>query len=681
MDNTPVTEEEKPQSAQYWHDELQRYHKEFKTWEARSEKVTKRYRDERGDDRLKGEKRYNILWSNVQTLHPAIFSKVPKSNVTRRYSDNDPVGRTASTILERCLEYEIEQYGDYYNSVNHAVLDRLLSGRGVCWIRYEPEFEQMEVPGNEEPNELMITEDAEYEPETVDVISHECSPVDYVFWKDYAQSPARTEEEVTWKARRAYLNEEEGVDRFGKAFKLVPKKNIATSEESTEDNHMKKKAAVWEIWNKATGKVVWVAEGHPEVLDERDDPLQLEDFFPCPKPLFATMTNDCLIPIPDYCLYQNQADEMDDLSDRIYRLQEAMKLVGCYDAGAPELEKILKSNDNTLVPVKNWSQFVEGGGLQGGIQFVPIDMVAKVLMELYKARESVKQMIYEITGISDIIRGASMASETATAQQIKSQFASLRLNDMREDVEHFCRDILRIKAEIICTKYQPETILKISGIENTNDKVYAEQAIEMLKNEPLRNYRIEIETDSLVKPDQTAEQQNRVMFLQTAGQFLQSAIQVGQMQPAMVPLLGEMLMFGIRGFKTARPLEAAFEQFLAEQEKGGPNAQQQAQQQEMQARQQAEKEKMDIEKFNSEVAAYAAQTARMKAQIEAQQQANSDSKKLEIEAYNAESNRMKVDAEHADIAAMAEKHAHESLQRHLADIEGALFAEDEGMVG
>jgi hypothetical protein len=162
------------------------------------------------------------------------------------------------------------------------------------------------------------------------------------------------------------------------------------------------------------------------------------------------------------------------------------------------------------------------------------------------------------------MRGASVASETATAQQIKSQFASLRLNNMKDDMSRFARDILRMKSEIICSKYQTDTLVQISGIMYTPDAQFVQPAIEMLKNESMRNFNIDIETDTLVQIDQQTEKSNRVEFLTSVSSFLEKVLPVGQQHPELVPLLGEMLLFGIRGFKIGRTIEGSFEQFVSQ---------------------------------------------------------------------------------------------------------------------
>jgi hypothetical protein len=241
-----------------------------------------------------------------------------------------------------------------------------------------------------------------------------------------------------------------------------------------------------------------------------------------------------------------------------------MKVMGIYAADEPAIERLMKEgNDGVLIPVKNWAAFVEKGGLQGAVQFMPLRDVAQALQQLYQARESCKQIIYETTGLSDIMRGASVASETATAQQIKSQFSSLRLNSMKDDMSRFARDILRMKSEIICSKYQPETLIQMSGINFTPDAQFVEPAIQLLKNESMRNFNIDIETDTLVQIDQQAEKQSRVEFLTSVSTFLEKVLPMGQQAPELVPLMGEMLLFGIRGFKIGRTIEGSFEQYIA----------------------------------------------------------------------------------------------------------------------
>ena len=633
--------------AFYWRDELHRYKEDYKKWCESGRKIIKRYRDER-KDATNIDVRFNILWSNIKTLKPAVYSRAPNVEVSRRFKDQNDVGRVASMILERTIDYELRQYTDFHSALNNCVEDRLLPGRGVSWVRYEPRIETQEEP--------QITDDVDYdseqagggeaygmagEVEPFEVVSDERSPIDYVFWEDFAHLPARTWEEVTWVARRVYMSKEEGKDRFGDIFENVPLTYSREKDPQNDDNNQNvvpddKKAVVWEIWCKTTKKVYWIANAFDEFLDERDDPLQLECFFPCPKPLFSTVTTDSLIPVPDFRLYQDQADEIDEISGRIAHLTKALKVMGVYAADEPSLARLMKEGqDAVLIPIENWPAFMEKGGLGQAIQLVPLADIIATLQQLYQAREACKQVIYETTGLSDILRGASVANETATAQGIKAQFASIRLNDMKDDVARFARDILRMKAEIICSKYQPDIILQVSGIANTPDGQNPElvaAAIQMLKNEPIRNYNIDIETDSMVEIDQQKEKADRIEFLSASSSFLEKAVQAAQVAPEILPLVTQMMLFGIRGFKVGRELEGTFETFqqaatekVAQQQANPqPNPAQleaQAKMQLEQAKAQAEAQKADmdaqIEKYKADLKAQTdMQVAQMRAETD-----------------------------------------------------------------
>ena len=48
---------------------------------------------------------FNILYSNTETLLPALFSEVPRPVIQRRYKDEDPMGKVVSEAAQRMMEY------------------------------------------------------------------------------------------------------------------------------------------------------------------------------------------------------------------------------------------------------------------------------------------------------------------------------------------------------------------------------------------------------------------------------------------------------------------------------------------------------------------------------------------------------------------------------------------------
>ncbi len=628
------------------------YNREFTKWEARATKIIRRYRDDVRTSGATGSEsaRFNVLWSNVQTLVPAVFSRLPKADVSRRFADNDPVGRVASLLLERALDYEIEHYPDFRAAMKNAVEDRFLGGRGVAWVRYDPHIVQVGEP----EDGYQVTEDVDPEgdnqgQEPQEAIEYECAPTDYVHWKDFGHNVARTWEEVTQVWRWVYMSKPALQERFGEELaRRIPTNDspegLTKYGQSSKQNDQ---AKICELWDRETQKVYWFSESYPELLDERDDPLGVEGFFPCAKPLYATTTTDSLVPIPDFVLYQDQANELDILTDRIDGLVKALRVRGIYDASQPALQRLLTEGDNnTLIPTDKWAAFSEKGGLKGTIDLLPIDAIAATLIQCYQAQQQIKSQIYEITGISDIIRGQTAASETATAQQIKGQYAGLRLRSMQEAVALFATDLIRLKAQIISSKFQPETILKYAAADQMTreDQQMIPQALELISANPLRNFRIEVAADSLVQLDEQQVKQERIEFIGAFGNFLREAVTAGQQVPELTPMLMQIMRFAVSSFKQARPIEgtidAALQKLEQKQAEAAQNPQPDPEMMKVQAEQQAAKMKMQADQQAAQMKIQSdsqLQQARMQAdlqveQMKAQMSAELERRKQEFEA-------------------------------------------------
>jgi hypothetical protein len=649
-----------------WYNTIAQYERTFKEWEGRADKIVKRYRDE-SRSRNNPTAKFNILWSNVQTITPAVFARLPRPDVSRRFRDNDPVGRVASMMLERALEYEIEHYGDYSSAMKQCVQDRLLGGRGTAWVRYEPHIVgQMGGEANGAPEDgFQVTEDTD-EAETEggiyredqERIEYECAPVDYVYWRDFGMTVARTWEEVTAVWRKVYMERPALVERFGE--ELGGKIPLDTKPDTSKNFNEKmgegsREALIYEIWDKTSGQVIWLSKSMGKILDTRDDPLQLENFWPCPKPMFSTLTTDSLIPVPDFVLYQDQARQLDTLADRIDGFIQALRVRGVYDASEPSLARLFtEGENNALLPVKNYAAFSEKGGMAGAINLVDIAPIAQALNMSYQAMDQVKGQIYEIMGIADIQRGQTDPNETLGAQIIKSNNASGRLKTMQHEVVNFATALLQIKAQIICQHFTEDTIVKISGAMQLSpqDQQLIPQALMLLKDEPAKNFRIEVTTDSMIYQDEQQEKQDRVEFLTAVSQFIQTALPVAQGVPELTPLLMEMLKFGVTAFKAGKGLEGLIDETAdqfreqAEQSKGQPKPptpeqikqqgemqklqmQSQLKQQEMQAQMELEQQKMqmqvEMERAKQE---YQSQETQLRMQLE--EQRNAQEREMEM---------------------------------------------------
>jgi hypothetical protein len=609
------------------------YERASQKWERRSKRIVDRYMDDRAESESTA-KRYNVLWSNIETLKPFLYSRTPKPVVRQRGDQTDPVARVASQVLERALIYTLaeEHFG---TSMRNARDDYLLCGRGQAWARYVPEFKPAEPQVSEEGGS---DDQAGSElGETEEVVAHEAAVTDYIHWRDFGHNVARTWEEVDVVWRRVRMDRKALMKRFPECGKDIPldvkRDDNAPKSARTEEDETAR-AMIYEMWIKSEKRAVWLSKSYKEMLDDQPDPLQLDHFFPCPRPVYATLSTDSLIPVPDYVQYQDQAGELDDLTGRIGAITKALKAVGVYDASVPALEKILNDGlDNKLIAVDNWGALNEKGGIAGAVEMLPMKEIAETLIQLYEAREKVKSDLYEITGMSDIIRGNTAPEETATAQQIKSNFATKRLDERQREMERFARNAVDLLGNVIAVHFSPETLAQMTGMKLLPEAVkqqimQAQQAVQaaqqaqgapqgqpapqmppqsammaqqaqqflqslppasleavnkpswedvikLLRDHPRRRFSIDVETDSAVAADDQAEQQARVQFLQMAGQFLEQGAQITQEQPMLAPLLGKMLLFGVQAFRVGRDLQDDFEAAVEQMEKAAAQPKQQ----------------------------------------------------------------------------------------------------------
>ena len=473
--------------ASFWNDQIEKMGKDrgFVQYMKRGHKIEARYRDERNKADEDQRRKYNARWSNVEILKPALFGRTPLPLAERKFGDKDPIARGAAQILERALRNEIEICG-FGEAMSQAVNDYLLPGRGTVWVRYEPQISAGVSLGNEDSIDMKDSE-GELEPdfdeevannehpedtklaETDDAVVRESTPVDYIHWEDFLVFPtnARTWAEVVAVGKRVYLTFEQMRDRFSKVIaKEIPLQKDERQKERFENSQAENevKGEIFEIWNKQDRTVYWVAEGYDYLLDRKDDPLNLENFFPVPRPIIANQTNGTLLPVPDYIEYQDQAQQIDELTQRIAMLTRACKVAGVYNSAAKGIQRLLnESVENELIPVDDWAAFADKGGVTGQISYLPLKEIIGVLNELMNIKEKQIEEMNNLTGISDLMRGTTDARETLGGQRLKSNYTGTRLTQRQNEVARFARDTVRIMADIMAQHFSPQSLVEVSG--------------------------------------------------------------------------------------------------------------------------------------------------------------------------------------------------------------------------
>jgi len=506
-------------------------------WRDRARKVIETYRNDSGKWKTSGAK-YNILWSNIEVLKPALYGETPKPDVRRRFHDDDALGKQVAEIIERSLQHSIEQH-DFDHVMQNVLMDYLISGRGIARLSYLPAI------GEQVLDEVKIS---------------------HVHWDDFRRGPGRTWDEVEWIAFKHYLSHTDFVKQFGKQFSDLTCNYNPTEDEASKMNadilnqdETHQRHVVWEIWDKENQQTLFITDNYIDgCLKSVDDPYGLEGFYPIARPLMSFEDANSLIPVPEYWCYKDQAEELNRISDRITKLVTVMKARGIYDSRLHEMQEVMGLDDAELLPAENVGLLTEQGGLTNAIWFLPIETLSRVLSILYTQREQIKQVIYEITGISDILRGTSNVNETATAQNIKAQYGSLRLQRRQLEIQRFARDLLRLKSDIIGQKFDQKTLSCQTGMIITNE------VMRLLKDHKQLGYRVEVATMSTKLINEQVEQRQFNEAMQAVIGLMHAMMPAVSAELMSQAQMRALLLAVMRRFKFGKEIEAALDNFTTE---------------------------------------------------------------------------------------------------------------------
>lgn len=552
-----------------WLQELQAAEKFQDKWKRGARRVVKAFRASNQDAGTSPydenmQRKFNLFSANVQIMQSALLNQIPTPVATREFKDAaDDVARVAGLIIERALQGHNNRNFNSYNILCSVIQDNLVPGLGCSWHTYDAKITEVEEP----PTAEMLAADPTAQPMKVQEVTDEKVVDEYVYWEDLYWSPCRVTGEIRWLGRAVYMTRDQLRKRFGKAkgdkipLDRAPLKNDNT--QLTARNMVFEQAAIFEIWDKESKTVYWISKGVDFILDKKPDFLRLRDFFPCPLPLFATLSNGKLLPLPDYDFVKDQYRELNEINTRISLLVRACRVAGVYDKSCAAVPSLINNAaENVIVPVDQWAMLAEKNGLKGVMDFLPLEQIVRALEQLLKAREDVKAQIYEVTGMSDIIRGASKASETLGAQKIKAQYASMRIQTRQKAVATYASQVFDIQAQILRGHVDSQEIARLAQVQFMEENPQLiEQALQLLKT-PEFQLRVQVESDTLSDIDFQAERDSRMEYMTVITNFLKENGQVMTQDPRVGPFLMQLLQFALAGFRVGRKFEGKLDQMI-----------------------------------------------------------------------------------------------------------------------
>jgi len=703
-------------TGSWWHSQISNAEDRHKKFFEQCQESIKVYKAEK--DLSDTQRRLNVWWYIVNTLLPAYYSSTPKAEVNLRKRVGGLKYELGAVILERNTQFSMDEHFDFDTVGYNAALQFLLTGRSVLWARYEAEFEKELMDFALIRNEAGILVNAQGMPfegdeatlvttpegiiigqMEIEVKDDERAILENVHYNDFLTADARSESEIEWKAKRAFLTKYQAEEKFGsdvaKNMKFDSYPEILKSNYWNDSSKYEGKAELWEIWCKESDKVYWLQKnGDQSMLEEGEPPVEYEGFWPCSVISQSTDPNS-VIPVSDYVHAKDQILEVERITTRLAATVQAVRTNALYDATMGVQVEQLLQGDLKYIPVNNWPSYKGRGGQANGIEYLDIRPYVEAISVLQAARTEALNQLYETLKVSDLLRGTSAEYKTATANRLENAWSSLGLIVRQNQFAKFISDGVNKLGTIIAENFSTETLFAVSDADNLIGQLLPEQAdpimrmqqldmikgdiIDVLQDDEDRIYRIVIATDSMVALDQAQDKQDGLQLLETCGQFFE---QLKSMTEAYPPLAGfgmELMQNMIRRFKGGKELDGLFTKALGDVRVIADQKSQQAQQapsdplvlqveQQREAAQikaQLEMQRMQMDAQEMQQKAYMAQLdaqARMaqsqaevevayrKAQLDefiAQQNAMVDSQKLQLEQQRLQLEMMKIQSETA----------------------------------
>ena len=641
----------------FWADQIASAQKAQEAWRGRAIEAWRCYRNESmgvrqsplNPDRDEVSRDWdaptvNVFSSNIELQRPLIFGHTPIPVVTRRHGPGGPTARAAAEVLRKVLSCLLDQhYWDPQEVMDRVVDDFLIGGRGMAEVIYEPgegPAERPPVPlswdgrrwltpeGDVVPSDLVErvgTSDqnrAVYRRHIRGKPKPESARLLYVNPFHVLIHPAERWDEARWVACKERPTEEEVAERWGPEVAARASYDDGpvdeddepiTDQSDPEGADRYRRARLWRIFDRKSRQIIWLDDlevrRHTEedtharpsrVIFIESGEVGLNDFLPFPQPLQTFQSNSEQTPVPDFVQYQALFEMLQRMSFRWYYLIDAIRMKGLVSGRLAATAPRLFDNDDpavALVPLTNASPNVEDAGKV--IAWIPIGEIVQAAQAVQNVMTAITSLMHEVSGMSDVLRGHSSPRETATAQRIKAEFGTGRIGAKKRLVARFCRQWLRMLAEIVCARFSWETMAEMSGVAlRRRDEIEAELAeleqslaaaqqageepphpqvqrlvqvrqepsveavLKVLRSDALRSYSIDVETDSTVVADQEREREARGAVLETlmrAFEVLKPIVDSGALPPMTLP---ETFVMMLRGLPMSRQLIDAIESWV-----------------------------------------------------------------------------------------------------------------------
>lgn len=560
---------------------------------------------------------YPAWYSIFKIRQPIVLSRIgiPIGRDTTQ-DGQDSIGATAAICLER-LAVNLARNFDMFEVMAACRDDALATGFTQCRGYYERDTikekvkerltveqdpETQEVVFFDSKNQIVLSDaisqdDEGYFIETNQVIDVENERIilEPLLYSEIYIDPdiRRWERCMRWAVEYRY-SKTQFKARFGAdaLVDVITTRDRQTSRTSDKEQDI----VVYEYWDKYDSECYFFAREGSKFITPKDMPdpefdesyqdlnglYNLEKFFPCPPPIRINSSTDEFWPIPEYYQVLEMVEDIHTIFSRMVAVTKAIRARLLYDDSITGLKEALnEAIEGDAFGVSNLAQSlsVNGGTLDGVVQYIPTDKLVESLNNLYIALESRLGSLFKITGTSDLLQGitTSNTDKTLGERQMEEKWAINQIAELQMKMANFVRDSYQLMTEMAIKNFKDESLEQyiIPRTLTPERQQNYPAAIEMLKQNSKR-FRIELETDSTIAINENYDKQIRFELVNVLTTSIEKVAAVSLQTPALAAIELHALKYLIQGMRQSKLFQGeiteAIDNVIKQAEEAAKNA-------------------------------------------------------------------------------------------------------------
>ncbi len=557
---------------------------------------------------LRKRSRYPAWYSIMKIRQPLLLSRpgIPIGKDTTQ-DGIDNIGATAAICLER-LVTNLSKSFDFFDAMCSCRDDFLATNFSQSRAYYECSYvkervkEYIQPVKDEITGEVTFTDTSGSEVLTDDISQddqgffiHKNTVVDVedekIFIEPVLYRHVYIDPNIRrWSRCKRWATEEYySIEEFKQIFGHKAYLDLATPEEgsSSEDQALKKAqlVRVFEYWDEYENETYWFAENGSDFIKPKSDYLpdpELDDlsidtrkglynlhkFFPCTEPLITNQPTDEFWPVPEYYQLVEILEDIHTIFSRMVTLTKAIRTRLLFDNNIEGLQPALnEAGESDAFGITNLAQVLarHGGTIEGAVQFVPVEAAVNALNNLYSALEQRLNVIYKLTGTSDLLQGlvTDPTQRTLGERQMTEKYALNQIAEMQRKMVEFVRANYQLLGEMALKNFNDRSLNKYiipETLEPEHQQRYG-AALELLKDDAKR-FRVELQTDSTIALNEEYDKQARIELVNALTSSLEKTAAIAESTPALVVPVLHTMKYLIQGFRQGKLFQTEITQAI-----------------------------------------------------------------------------------------------------------------------